>query len=289
MTEQDKTFQSGGPLYTIEIRWTETTIRELMKAVERVVRPVRASLARKRRMRDELMAHVTAILDEEVRLPGPEGEALSRAVRRLGDPAELTVQLQQTVRAGDVMARFVDRLWLDSLHKPVLPRATRNAKVAALLSLLAFCMPVLLSLLAFATPVPPFVVERRWSLASSLMVVFVAIGWFTLLLSALTFVVTVVENGWRKAVFGASTRRLGLAVLIGVARYLVIPATAFLAFCLLEETWESAFTGGVSDTGWVAAAAGFALLAPWVLYRVAVRQAEELRYRDEWWALDVPG
>jgi hypothetical protein len=268
---------------------TESTNRELMKAVERVVRPVRASLARKRRMREELMAHVTALLDEEAPRPNAEGDALSRAVRRLGDPAELTVQLQQSVPAGDAMARFVDRLWLDSLRRPVLSLAKRNAKVAALLTLLAFSTPVLLSLLAFATPVPPFVRERQRPLAQSLIEVFVAIGWFTLLLSALTFVVTVVENGLRQAAFGASTRCLGLAVLIGVARYLVIPATAFLAFCLLEETWESAFTGGVSDTGWVAAAAGFALLAPWVLYRVAVRQAEELRYREEWGALDVPG
>jgi len=271
---------------------TESTNRELMKAVERVVRPVRASLARKRRMRDELMAHVAALLDEEVRLPSPEGEALSRAVRRLGDPAELTVQLQQTVPTGDVMARFVDRLWLDSLHKPVLPRAKRNAKVVALLSLLAFSMAVLLSLLAFSMVVPPFLARRRpLPFAQSLLAVFIITGSFTLLLSALTFVFTVLENRLRKAVFGASTRRLGLAILIGLASYLVIPGTAFLAcwFDLQDSYAVSIIIGDVNDLYVFALAAGCALLAPLVLYRLAVRSAEELRYREEWGALDVPG
>ncbi len=269
---------------------TETTNRELMKAVERVVRPVRASLARKRRMRDELMAHVTALLDEEVRLPSPEGEALSRAVRRLGDPAELTVQLQQSVPAGDVMARFVDRLWLDSLPRPVLLRAIRNAKVTALLSLSAFSLAVLLSLLAFSMVVPPFLAARRMPpFAQSLLAVFIMTGSFTLILSALTFVFTVLENGLRQAVFGASTRRLGLAILIGLASYLVIPGTAFLA-CWLLDGPSSAITGDdVNDLGVVASAAVCALLAPRVLYRVAVRSAEELRYREEWGTLDVPG
>jgi ATP-dependent Clp protease ATP-binding subunit ClpC len=249
---------------------TETPDRELMKAVERVVRPVRASLARKRRMRDELMAHVTALFDEEMRLPNSKGEALSRAVRRLGDPAELTAQLQQTLPAGDVIARFVDRLWIDALHKPLLRRAGRNAAVVGLLILLAFSMAV-----------PPFLPAVLNKGTWRLFAVFVMIGWFTLLLTSLAFVFTVLEFGLRQTVF-ASTRRLGFATLIGFASYLVIPATAFLA-CL-------ALTGDAASSLDVATpAAGCALFAPLVLYLLAAQSADEQRYREEWGTLDVPG
>ena len=40
----------------------EVTLKELKIVVERAVRPVRATLARKRKMREELLAHLTAHL-----------------------------------------------------------------------------------------------------------------------------------------------------------------------------------------------------------------------------------
>lgn len=68
-----------------------------MKIVERVVRPVLANSARKRRMRDELLTHLSAIYDDELVRSGDPAVAANAAAERFGDPAELTVELQSTV------------------------------------------------------------------------------------------------------------------------------------------------------------------------------------------------
>ncbi len=75
----------------------EATLQELKMVVERAMRPVRATLARKRRMREELLAHLVAIFGEEAGRLGDERAALEQAKQRFGDPGELTAQLQQAV------------------------------------------------------------------------------------------------------------------------------------------------------------------------------------------------
>lgn len=72
-------------------------MNELNSHVERVVRPIRARPGRKARMRRELLAHLTGIYDEERASLGDDRLALAQAVRRFGDPAELTRELQATV------------------------------------------------------------------------------------------------------------------------------------------------------------------------------------------------
>jgi hypothetical protein len=73
-------------------------VNELMIHVERIVRPVNAAERRKLRMRQELLAHLQATADEERgRSPGDERAAIERAKLRLGEPAELTRMLRQSV------------------------------------------------------------------------------------------------------------------------------------------------------------------------------------------------
>ena len=72
-------------------------LQELKRVVEQAVRPVRATMARKRRMREELLAHLVAIFEEEAGRLGDEQAALEQAKQRFGDPRELTGQIQQTV------------------------------------------------------------------------------------------------------------------------------------------------------------------------------------------------
>jgi hypothetical protein len=79
----------------------DVTLKELKIVVEHAVRPIRATRARKRRMREELLAHLMAIFDEEAGRRGDEQAALAQAKQRFGDPAELTTQLQQTVPRWD--------------------------------------------------------------------------------------------------------------------------------------------------------------------------------------------
>jgi hypothetical protein len=72
-------------------------MKELMVHVERAVRAVHANPARKQRMRQELLAHLTNLVEEEKVRGGDEQEALARALQRFGDPAGLSRDLQASV------------------------------------------------------------------------------------------------------------------------------------------------------------------------------------------------
>jgi hypothetical protein len=65
--------------------------------VERAVRPVRASIVHKRTMREELLAHVSAVFAEERARLGDDGAALVRTAERLGESVALTGELQEAV------------------------------------------------------------------------------------------------------------------------------------------------------------------------------------------------
>ena len=84
----------------------ETASTQLKIIIECAVRPVRASTSRKRKMREELLAHVTGVFEEEMARLGDERAALERTRQRFGDPAEVTSQLQELVPARDAVARF---------------------------------------------------------------------------------------------------------------------------------------------------------------------------------------
>jgi ATP-dependent Clp protease ATP-binding subunit ClpC len=87
---------------------SESTLTRLKIIVERAVRPVRASIGRKRKMREELLAHVVGVFEEESAKFGDEQAALQRTALRFGNPAEVTGQLQESVPAGDSIARFFE-------------------------------------------------------------------------------------------------------------------------------------------------------------------------------------
>ena len=86
----------------------ESTLTQLKIFIERAVRPVRASISRKRKMREELLAHVVGVFEEEAARPGDEQAALERTALRFGDTAEVTSRLQESVPAGDRIARFFE-------------------------------------------------------------------------------------------------------------------------------------------------------------------------------------
>jgi ATP-dependent Clp protease ATP-binding subunit ClpC len=89
----------------------ELTLTQLKTLVERVVRPVQASIARKRRMRDELLAHVIATFEQELAKLDNESAALEQTAVRLGDPSTLTNELQESISIGDRIRSFVDTIW----------------------------------------------------------------------------------------------------------------------------------------------------------------------------------
>jgi hypothetical protein len=71
-----------------------------MRIVERAVRPVRADGRTRRKMRDELLAHLIAIYEEErARLSEPAA-AMREAAKRFGSPDELSRELDRSQPIG---------------------------------------------------------------------------------------------------------------------------------------------------------------------------------------------
>ncbi len=112
----------------------ESTLTHLKILVERAVRPVRASRTHKRKMREELLAHVTAVFEEEAARLGNEAAALDRTGQRFGNPKELTIPLQESVPAGDRIARFLEGRPGES----ALRAAVRLAGLSTALALIIF-------------------------------------------------------------------------------------------------------------------------------------------------------
>jgi hypothetical protein len=57
-------------------------------------------------MREELLAHVGGVFEEECARLGDDRAALERTALRFGNPAEVTSQLQELVPASDSISRF---------------------------------------------------------------------------------------------------------------------------------------------------------------------------------------
>ena len=95
---------------------------ELRNLVERVVRPVVAIRASKRKMREELLAHLTAAFEVEFTAIASEPEALERTRQRFGDAAETTAALQASISTPQRPARVM-RPRSGPRRRPRLPQA----------------------------------------------------------------------------------------------------------------------------------------------------------------------
>lgn len=82
----------------------------LMAVVERSVRPVRVSHDRKRRMREELLAQITASYEDERARCSDEWQAFDRARIRFGDPSALAVELARDVPRWNRLLYYLERL-----------------------------------------------------------------------------------------------------------------------------------------------------------------------------------
>ncbi len=130
----------------------ETAPRELMVMVERIVRPLSASLKSKKRLRDELLQHLSAIHAEELSRNGDPIAAMTRAKARFGDPAALTAEFQQINGRGERLRRFVERCVMQRCDETFTHYTLRLIGLQlALTSALLFWSPVrfLLALLVF--------------------------------------------------------------------------------------------------------------------------------------------
>lgn len=178
-------------------------MNELMVHVERVVRPVRAGGRRKLRMREELLAHLTAVYDEERARLGDDALALHQAVRRFGNPAELTRELQATVPAVErvlnapvIGAGWERRLGHWFLQRPNESVVRHAARLAATVAGFVLIMVSLIPMLRYATGVPWSAVRVDPAVAA--------------VVTVLAFVATLLGIGF----FRATTGRLATGVVL---------------------------------------------------------------------------
>lgn len=241
----------------------ESILEQLKILVERVVRPMRASITRKRKIREELLAHVVAVFEDEA-THGDESAALAQTAQRFGPPEELTRQLQAEVHWKDVLAYCVEKFVGTPTHEPVIRRAARYAGLVAVF--------VALFLVGFMFAKGQW---QEWTSVARLPTILAPI-W----LAGLTIWGTVLEHYMRQALFGATGRSWCRAIGVAVASWLFLP-------CLVLA-WSVAVTSNVMfsllDT-WPLFLLG--LLAPVVLLIIVYACIEEIRYLDEWASLKI--
>ena len=241
----------------------ESTLTRLKIIVERVVRPVRASTARKGKMREELLAHVVGVFEEEAKL-GNERAAVERTALRFGNSTEVTRQLQESVPARDAVRRY----WEGRPGEPAWRTAIRLAWVSG-----TFALVVAVFVLA-----PTVGSVGGWSpeaLILSLCAVLTIPAW----LSGVVFLASFME----KAVYGPAGRSWLKVALVVAGSWLFMPLW-FAAWSW--PTWSAEW---VYSHPFAIVLAGFLMGA---LHVCALAQSSLLRrrYQEEWGRLpiDIP-
>jgi hypothetical protein len=237
----------------------EATLTRLKIVVERAVRPVRASTSRKGKMREELLAHVVGVFDEESAKLGDERTAVERTALRFGTPAELTRQLQESVPARDAVRRSCE----GRPGEPAWRTAIRFAWVSG-----TFALVFVVFFLAVASfTVGSVDAWSREALLSSVCVVLTIPAW----LSGLVVLTSFME----KALFGQAGRSwLKVALLV---------AGSWL-FMLL---WLAAWSWPIWSAKCVLA---FFPIVPLHACVLAQSSLSRRRYQEEWGHLpiDIP-
>ncbi|HTQ37909.1 MAG TPA: Clp protease N-terminal domain-containing protein [Pirellulales bacterium] len=100
-----------GLVFDVVVREVVKTRLAQMKTVERAVRPVRTTTAHKRKVREELLVHLTAIYDEELARSKNPTTAMHEAQLRFGDPTELAHELDAAVPRNERIGFHFER-WL---------------------------------------------------------------------------------------------------------------------------------------------------------------------------------
>jgi len=179
----------------------ESTLTRLKIIVERSVRPVRASIYCKRKMREELLAHVSAVFEEESVKLGEEQAALERTELRFGNPVELTSELQESVSAKDVILQFFESSTLRHSGS-TFRRAVRNASVALFASTVLFLPPIFWQARM-----------KEWPLVFAIPV--------------FVFCLTLLADWMRQALNGPAGRSWFRATLVALGFWFLVPGETF--------------------------------------------------------------
>lgn len=135
-------------LQTDRVRAEALKVRALqIRLVERAVRPVRAGIKHKRKMREELLAHLTAIYREELVHASDPLEATEAAARRFGDPAELSREFQSALPASARVDYHLQRWMGWRAPESVLRMMARTSALSFFIIVAVLVLPALVLLL----------------------------------------------------------------------------------------------------------------------------------------------
>ena len=245
----------------------ESSLTGLKIIVERTVRPVCASTSRKRKMREELLAHVSAVFEEESARRGDEPAALARTQQRFGQAAELTGLLQASVPRVDCFDRFAENLVGYPSRESALRRAVRLATVVGAFSFVFVGIAILIQGLR-GQGSEWLTVARIPSLLAP-----VAMGF-------LVFCGTMLMHGMRQALFGPAGRSWLRAGLVAAASWIIIPLTTFgICLVLLADVRTSLWN--------VLPMLPYGVLVPVALVVVVYVVDSECRHVQEWASLQI--
>lgn len=191
----------------------EATQIQLKVIVERAVRPVRAGGTRKRKMREELLAHVTAVFEDEVKTAN-EPTALAKTTQRFGMPAELTAQLQQTIAWDERIVWFIGRFLGDLWLRP------GESRVHCALRQLGWCSAVWLLDMGLMIMLMPIISRADpWPTPGFLTAIPVIFFLFVACSAAIIFA----AHGLWHLLYERTPRSWPMIVLLLMASYAVIP------------------------------------------------------------------
>ena len=246
---------------------TESVRTGLMVIVERAVRPVQATLDRKRKMREELLAHVNGVFDEELARRGDEAAALAEAERRFGDPSEIAAQLEATVPAYDRPFYQLEQMTRVRPGESLYRRAGRWALLIAALNATMTALGTL-PVLLFA--------EERYRLPSMLaLLVVITVG-----SAVLTVAFVLLTHSLRQALFGSAGVAFGRAAAAAVLSCLAPVVMIFLLYLAVSGDTTTSLNLIPRSAAFVPLIPGIMILAAWQI-------EQERRYIREWAELRI--
>jgi ATP-dependent Clp protease ATP-binding subunit ClpC len=244
----------------------ESTLTQLKIIVERAVRPVRASVTSKQKMRAELLAHVVGVFEEENK-GGDDQAALARTQERFGHAAELADRLQASVPEVDRLNQVAENLLGYGSGESAVRPARQLAAVVGAACFVALGVMIVIHVLR-GHGSEWLTVARVPSLLAPLLMAF----W--------VFCGTLLAHAMQQALFGPagfSWLRVGL---VAAAAWIIISVTTFAVCLVVLADMQTSLWDALSLLP-------YGVLLPVLLAAVACFVHSECRHAREWESLQI--
>lgn len=209
----------------------EAMLTQLKILVERAVRPVRAPMRRRLKMREELLAHVSAVFEEESAKSGSADQALSRTRERFGEPAELTASLQGSVPWSERVVANIQHYLCCRPDETAARFAVRHGLLAGAYFAAAALLGILMVGLLFA--LLPAAGHERWS----------SFAWLSLMPTGffvLAFIAVVLGHALWHSLYAPEGRSWRTAVLVTLLSAGVGPLVVFAVSIQITDDFAAA-------------------------------------------------